>query len=33
LPAIRRIRGDRRYKKEAVMWLLGLQQKDRVTSG
>ena len=21
-------RGDRRYKKEAVMWLLGLQQKE-----
>ena len=28
LPAIRiNSRGDRRYKKEAVMWLLGLQQK------
>ena len=28
LPAIRiNSRGDRRYKKEAVMWLLGIQQK------
>ena len=27
LPAIRiNSRGDRRYKKEAVMWLLGIQQ-------
>ncbi len=27
LPAIRiNSRGDRRYKKEAVMWLLGMQQ-------
>lgn len=31
LPAIRiNSRGDRRYKKEAVMWLLGLQQKGDV---
>lgn len=31
LPAIRiNSRGDRRYKKEAVMWLLGLQQKGQV---
>ncbi len=30
LPAIRiNSRGDRRYKKEAVMWLLGLQQKGQ----
>jgi excisionase family DNA binding protein len=29
LPAIRiNSRGDRRYKKEAVMWLLGMQSKD-----
>jgi len=29
LPAIRiNSRGDRRYKKEAVLWLLGMQQKD-----
>lgn len=29
LPAIRiNSRGDRRYKKEAVMWLLGMQAKD-----
>lgn len=28
LPAIRiNSRGDRRYKKEAVLWLLGMQQK------
>ena len=28
LPAIRiNSRGDRRYKKEAVMWLLGMQSK------
>lgn len=28
LPAIRiNTRGDRRYKKEAVLWLLGIQQK------
>ena len=31
LPAIRiNSRGDRRYKKEAVLWLLGLQQKGSV---
>jgi excisionase family DNA binding protein len=31
LPAIRiNSRGDRRYKKEAVLWLLGLQQKSTV---
>jgi len=31
LPAIRiNSRGDRRYKKEAVLWLLGLQQKGDV---
>lgn len=31
LPAIRiNSRGDRRYKKEAVLWLLGLQQKGQV---
>ena len=31
LPAIRiNSRGDRRYKKEAVMWLLGMQQKGQV---
>ncbi|MBI3379379.1 MerR family transcriptional regulator [Candidatus Gottesmanbacteria bacterium] len=31
LPAIRiNSRGDRRYKKEAVLWLLGLQQKATV---
>lgn len=31
LPAIRiNSRGDRRYKKEAVMWLLGIQQKETV---
>jgi excisionase family DNA binding protein len=29
LPAIRiNSRGDRRYKKEAVLWLLGIQAKD-----
>ena len=29
LPAIRiNSRGDRRYKKEAVLWLLGLQSKS-----
>ena len=29
LPAIRiNSRGDRRYKKEAVLWLLGMQPKD-----
>lgn len=29
LPAIRiNSRGDRRYKKEAVLWLLGIQSKD-----
>jgi excisionase family DNA binding protein len=29
LPAIRiNSRGDRRYKKEAVLWLLGMQQGD-----
>ena len=29
LPAIRiNSRGDRRYKKEAVLWLLGMQQKS-----
>lgn len=29
LPAIRiNSRGDRRYKKEAVLWLLGVQVKD-----
>lgn len=28
LPAIRiNSRGDRRYKKEAIMWLLGIQEK------
>jgi len=31
LPAIRiNSRGDRRYKKEAVMWLLGMQTKTQV---
>lgn len=30
LPAIRiNSRGDRRYKKEAVLWLLGMQSKDQ----
>ncbi|AKM79036.1 MAG: hypothetical protein UX85_C0003G0169 [Candidatus Beckwithbacteria bacterium GW2011_GWB1_47_15] len=29
LPAIRiNSRGDRRYKKEAVLWLLGIQEKS-----
>lgn len=29
LPAIRiNSRGDRRYKKEAVLWLLGMQEKN-----
>ncbi len=29
MPAIRiNSRGDRRYKKEAVLWLLGMQPKD-----
>ncbi len=29
LPAIRiNTRGDRRYRKEAVLWLLGMQQKE-----
>jgi len=29
LPAIRiNSRGDRRYRKEAVLWLLGMQQKS-----
>ena len=29
LPAIRiNSRGDRRYKKEAVLWLLGMQEKE-----
>jgi excisionase family DNA binding protein len=31
LPAIRiNSRGDRRYKKEAVLWLLGIQQKGEI---
>ncbi|MBI2032005.1 MAG: MerR family transcriptional regulator [Candidatus Levybacteria bacterium] len=31
LPAIRiNSRGDRRYKKEAVMWLLGIQEKREI---
>ncbi|PIS14759.1 MerR family DNA-binding transcriptional regulator [Candidatus Shapirobacteria bacterium CG09_land_8_20_14_0_10_39_12] len=31
LPAIRiNSRGDRRYKKEAVLWLLGIQPKENV---
>jgi len=31
LPAIRiNSRGDRRYKKEAVLWLLGMQQKSTI---
>lgn len=31
LPAIRiNSRGDRRYKKEAVLWLLGMQAKGQV---
>lgn len=30
LPAIRiNARGDRRYKKESVLWLLGLQQEEK----
>ncbi len=30
LPAIRiNSRGDRRYKKEAVLWLLGMQQESK----
>lgn len=29
LPAIRiNSRGDRRYKKEAVLWMLGIQEKE-----
>jgi len=32
LPAIRiNSRGDRRYKKEAVLWLLGITQKQSAT--
>lgn len=32
LPAIRiNSRGDRRYKKEAVLWLLGMSPDDQVT--
>lgn len=31
LPAIRiNSRGDRRYKKEAVLWLLGMQEKGTI---
>ncbi|RJR25526.1 helix-turn-helix domain-containing protein [Candidatus Microgenomates bacterium] len=31
LPAIRiNSRGDRRYKKEAVLWMLGIQPKDQI---
>lgn len=31
LPAIRiNSRGDRRYKKEAVFWLLGIQPKENI---
>lgn len=31
LPAIRiNSRGDRRYKKEAVLWLLGIQAKEQI---
>lgn len=31
LPAIRiNSRGDRRYKKEAVLWLLGMQEKGEI---
>lgn len=31
LPAIRiNSRGDRRYKKEAVLWLLGIQPKENL---
>ncbi len=34
LPAIRiNSRGDRRYKKEAVLWLLGITQKVSSDSG
>ena len=34
LPAIRiNSRGDRRYKKEAVLWLLGITQKASPDSG
>ncbi|MBI2011664.1 MerR family transcriptional regulator [Candidatus Daviesbacteria bacterium] len=34
LPAIRiNSRGDRRYKKEAVLWLLGISQKSSADSG
>lgn len=34
LPAIRiNSRGDRRYKKEAVLWLLGITQKSPSASG
>ena len=33
LPAIRiNSRGDRRYKKEAVLWLLGITQKETLSS-
>ena len=33
LPAIRiNSRGDRRYKKEAVLWLLGMTQKESPSS-
>jgi len=33
LPAIRiNSRGDRRYKKEAVLWLLGIQSKTEESS-
>lgn len=33
LPAIRiNSRGDRRYKKEAVLWLLGITQKSSSTN-
>lgn len=33
LPAIRiNSRGDRRYRKEAVLWLLGIQSKGMETS-
>ena len=33
LPAIRiNSRGDRRYKKEAVLWLLGMNPEDQVES-
>lgn len=32
LPAIRiNSRGDRRYRKEAILWLLGMQEKKAVT--